>query len=73
MFQMRRQDTRSMAMKRRELITRALGAGSLILLGVSHLAKRVAPRRFVRALKCRRYPGGFRPPHDIFRQSKWRG
>lgn len=73
MFQMWQQDTRSMEMKRRELIRRALGAGSLVLLGVSRLAKRVAPRRFVRAVKCRRYPGGFRPPYDIFRQSKWRG
>jgi hypothetical protein len=60
-------------MKRREFIGRVLGIGSVVLLGVGRMAKRVVPRRFVRAVNFGRYPGGFRPPHDIFSQSKWSG
>jgi len=60
-------------MKRRKFIHRLLGAGAMILVGMARRANKVMPRRFTWAAKYRKYPGGFRPPNDIFRQSKWSG
>jgi hypothetical protein len=62
-----------MEMTRRKLIHRLLGAGAVILAGIARRANKAMPRRFTWAAKYRQYPGGFRAPNDIFRQSKWSG
>jgi len=60
-------------MKRRKFIHGLLGAGAMILVGAARQANKVMPRRFTWAAKCRKYPGGFRAPSDIFGQGKWSG
>ncbi|MHC4742396.1 MAG: hypothetical protein ACYS8Z_10815 [Planctomycetota bacterium] len=60
-------------MKRRKFIHRLLGCGAAILLGAARLASKGIPRVFRRAERCGKYPGGFRPPNDIFSQGKWGG
>lgn len=60
-------------MKRRKFIHSLLGAGAVTLVGAARLASKLIPRRFTWAQKYRKYPGGFRPPNDIFSQSKWSG
>lgn len=68
-----KQDTWSMEMTRRKLIHKMLGAGAVILAGITSRISKVMPRRFTWAAKSRKYPGGFRAPNNIFRQSKWGG
>ena len=60
-------------MKRRKFIHRLLGGVAAIFLGAARLGSKGIRRVFRRAEKCDKYPGGFRPPNDIFRQSNWGG
>jgi len=60
-------------MTRRKFIYRVVKAGSVILVGAAWLAKKAAPRRFVRAVRHDKYPGPLRPPYGIFEQGKWSG
>ncbi|MHC4646873.1 MAG: hypothetical protein ACYTBJ_15350 [Planctomycetota bacterium] len=60
-------------MTRRKFIQRLLGACSAVVVGPGWLAKKILPRRFVRALRLKKYPGRIVPLTDISQQAKWRG
>jgi drug/metabolite transporter (DMT)-like permease len=60
-------------MTRREFIKKLAGAGLALVAGVAWTAEKVLPRRFVRALKVKKYPGVLRPLGNVYEQSKWSG
>jgi hypothetical protein len=60
-------------MTRRRFIQKLMRAGSAILIGTSWLAKKAAPRKFVRAVRLGKYPGPLRPLDNISTQGKWSG
>ncbi|MHC4534607.1 MAG: hypothetical protein ACYS6K_11700 [Planctomycetota bacterium] len=60
-------------MTRRKFINKLMKTGSIILAGISCLAKSADPRKFVRAMRIKKYPGRLKPLRDISRQCKWSG
>ncbi len=60
-------------MTRRKFINKIIKTGSAILAGISFLAKNATPRKFVRAMQNKKYPGRLKPLRDISKQSKWSG
>ncbi|MHC4616976.1 MAG: hypothetical protein ACYTEQ_04390 [Planctomycetota bacterium] len=60
-------------MTRRKFIQKFISAASVIIAGASWLAKKAAPRRFVRAVRRKVYPGSLMPLGDISKQGKWSG
>jgi len=66
-------------MTRRKFVQILAKTGAVIVVGVSWLARQTyggiasAPRRFVRALPVKKYPGSLKPLGDVFKQSKWSG
>jgi len=60
-------------MTRRKFIQKLIKAGSVIIVGAWWLVKKAAPRKFVLAVKLKKYPGSLRPLQDIHKQSKWSG
>ncbi len=60
-------------MTRRKFIRKLINSMSVILVGTWSLAKKAAPRKFVRAMKVKKYPGSLGSLHDICKQSKWSG
>jgi len=60
-------------MTRRKFIQKMIKAGSVIIAGASWLVGKAAPRKFVRAVRLKKYPGSLRPLKDISKQSKWSG
>jgi hypothetical protein len=58
-------------MTRRKFIQVLTKTGAAIVAGVLWIAS--APRRFVRALPVKKYPGSLKPLGDVFKQSKWSG
>jgi len=76
---LRERDLRGLEMTRRKFIGVLAKTGAAIIVGVSWLARQTygglarAPRKFVRALTAKRYPGSLKPMRDIFGQGKWSG
>jgi hypothetical protein len=60
-------------MTRRKFIQGLLKAGAAIIVGVCWIAKKASPRRFIWAVKLKKYPGLLKPLSDIHKQSKWSG
>ncbi len=60
-------------MTRRKFIEKLIKAGSVIIVGGWHLTKKASPRRFVRALRIKKYPGSLKPLRNIHKQGKWSG
>ncbi len=60
-------------MTRRKFIRKLIKASSVIVVGISWLAKNTTPRKFVRAFRVKQYPGSLKPLQDISKQGKWRG
>lgn len=60
-------------MTRRKFINKIIITGSAILAGISFLAKNPTPRKFMRAMRIKKYPGRLKPLRDISKQSKWSG
>lgn len=60
-------------MTRRKFICTLMTVGSAIALGASWLASKASPRRFVRAVRTKKYPGSLKPLGDISKQGKWSG
>jgi hypothetical protein len=60
-------------MTRRKFIQELLKAGTAVIVGVSWLVKKASPRRFIRALKLKKYPGVVKPLQNVHEQSKWSG
>jgi hypothetical protein len=62
-----------MEMTRRKFIRKLIGAGSVIFVGASWLINETSPRKFLRAVRLKKYPGTIKPIGDISKQSKWSG
>ncbi len=60
-------------MTRRKFIQRILCAGSAVIVGLCWLAKKAAPRKFVRAARLKKYPGSVRTLPNTYNQSEWSG
>jgi len=60
-------------MTRRKFIRKLMGAGSMIVAGASLFVRKASPRKFIRAIKFKKYPGLIRPMGDISKQGKWSG
>jgi hypothetical protein len=75
-------------MTRREFIQSVLKATSAIVIGAYVIADKsrtlnifnktivrdkASPRKFIRAVRQKKYPGGIKPLSDINTQGKWRG
>jgi len=60
-------------MTRRKFIHKLIKAGSAIIVGAWWLAKKAAPRKFVWAVRLKKYPGSLRRLRDIRKPSKWSG
>lgn len=60
-------------MTRRKFIHKLIKAGSVIAVSASWLISRASPRKFVRAIRVKKYPGSLKPLRDISEQSKWSG
>jgi hypothetical protein len=60
-------------MTRRKFIQELIKGGSAIIVGVYWLAEKASPRRFVRAIRLKKYPGLLKPLQDIHKPSKWSG
>jgi len=58
---------------RRKFIHKLIKASLAIVIGVSWFARKAAPRKFVRAIRLKKYPGSLRSLQDICKQSKWSG
>ena len=60
-------------MTRRKFIQKLIKGSSAIIVSVCWLAKKAAPRKFVRAIRLKKYPGSLKPLQDFLKQSKWSG
>lgn len=60
-------------MTRRIFINKLIKTGLIIIAGISFLAKSANPRKFVRAMYMKKYPGRLKPLEDISKQGKWSG
>jgi hypothetical protein len=60
-------------MTRRKFIQKLIKAASVIIVSAGWLAKKTSPRRFVRAVRLKVYPGSLRPLPDISKQAEWSG
>jgi hypothetical protein len=60
-------------MTRRKFVQKLIKAGSAIIVGAWWLAKKTGPRKFVWAVKTKKYPGCLKPLRSIYKQSKWSG
>jgi len=60
-------------MTRRKFIKKLIKACSPIIAGACWLARKAAPRRFLRAVRLKKYPGSLRPLGDIGKQGRWSG
>jgi hypothetical protein len=60
-------------MTRRKFIQELLKAGTAIIVGVCWIAKKASPRKFVRAVRLKKYPGVIKPLKNVNTQSKWSG
>ena len=60
-------------MTRRKFIQKLIKGGSAIVLGLWCTAKKASPRKFVRAVRLKKYVGSLRALGDIHKQGKWSG
>ncbi len=60
-------------MTRRKFIEKLIKAGAVIIAGGWRLTKKASPRRFVRAVRLKKYPGSLRALRNICKQDKWSG
>jgi len=60
-------------MTRRKFIRKLIKAGSVIAFGASWLISKASPRKFIWAVRVKKYPGHLKPLRDISKQGKWSG
>jgi len=70
---LRKRNLWSLEMTRRKFINKLIKKGSMIIAGISWLAKNANPHKFVRAMRTKKYPGRLKPLRDISKQGKWSG
>jgi hypothetical protein len=60
-------------MTRREFFQFVLKTVSAIAVGAYFIADKVSPKRFIQAIRQKRYPGSVKQLPNVFTQGKWRG
>lgn len=60
-------------MTRRKFLKRITGAALLAVGAVAGFVKKAAPRKFVRAVPTKLYPGGLKALRNISKAAKWSG
>ncbi len=60
-------------MTRREFIQFVLKTSSAIAVGAYFIADKVSPRKFIRAVRQKKYPGSVKQLSNINTQGKWSG
>ncbi|MHC4595958.1 MAG: hypothetical protein ACYS9C_12605 [Planctomycetota bacterium] len=60
-------------MTRRKFIHKLIKAGSAIAIGASWLVMKATPRKFMWAVRLKKYPGSLKPLRNISKQGKWSG
>jgi hypothetical protein len=60
-------------MTRREFVQFVLKTASAIAVGAYFITNKVSPRRFIRAVRQKKYPGSVKQLSNINTQGKWRG
>jgi len=60
-------------MTRREFIQFVLKTASAIAVGAYFITDKVSPRRFIRAVRQKKYPGSIKQLSNINTQGKWSG
>ncbi len=60
-------------MTRREFIQFVLKTASAIAVGAYVISKKVSPRKFIRAVRNKKYPGSIKQLSNINTQGKWNG
>jgi len=60
-------------MTRRKFIQKLIKAGLAVIVGLGWPANKAAPRKFIRAVVLKKYPGSLRSLGDISKQGKWSG
>lgn len=60
-------------MTRRKFLHKIIQTGLLGLSGLWWLAKRTVPRKFIRAIHTKSYPGSVRPLSKINKNANWSG
>ena len=60
-------------MTRREFVQFVLKTASAIAVGAYVITDKVSPRRFIRAVRQKKYPGSVKQLSNINTQGKWRG
>jgi hypothetical protein len=62
-----------MEVTRRKFMGVLAGVAAAVGAGLDWVGRKVSPRRVVRAVRLRRYPGEVVPMDDLSEQSKWSG
>jgi hypothetical protein len=60
-------------MTRRKFIQKVLKTGSAVIIGISWMAKKAVPRKYIRAARIEKYPGSLKSIQDICERNKWSG
>lgn len=60
-------------MTRRKFIQKIAGAGLAMSTGLWWLVKKATPRKFVRAVGLKKYPGSVKTLPNTYDQGKWSG
>jgi len=60
-------------MTRRRFIQKIISTILAAVAGFVFIAKKASPRKFIRAIKLKKYPGSLKPLQKIESQGKWGG
>jgi hypothetical protein len=60
-------------MTRREFFKFVLKTASAVAIGAYFITDKVSPRKFIRAVRQKKYPGSVKTLSDINTQGKWNG
>jgi len=60
-------------MTRRGFIQKIISITLAAVAGVVFIAQKASPRKFIRAIKLKKYPGSLKPLQKIESQGKWGG
>lgn len=60
-------------MTRRKFIQKLVKVGSTVIVGVCWVSRKASPRKFLWAIRTKRYPGSLGALQNINKQAKWSG
>ena len=60
-------------MTRRRFVQKIISITLAAVAGIVFVAKKASPRKFIRAVKLKKFPGSLKPLQKIESQGKWGG